>query len=77
MPKGVRGGSIKDRAKMLKEKIKERPGMQKAKSVIEKVKKARAKGEEASSAKGGRHRKAASKLMLKSGGSSRRYNKAC
>lgn len=68
MPKGIRGGGLKDRAKAIKEKIKERPGMQKAKAVIKKVKAARAIGEEQSSAKGGRHRKAASKMLLKQGG---------
>lgn len=69
MPKkACRGGTLKDRARAVKERIKERPGMQKAAAIIKKVKAARDKGEEQSSAKGGRHRKAASKMLLKQGG---------
>jgi hypothetical protein len=66
--KGLRGGSLRDRAKAVKERIKARPGMQKAAAVMKKVRAARAIGEEQSSAKGGRHRKAATKMLLKSGG---------
>ncbi len=68
MPKRCRGGSLRDRAKAIKERVKARPGMQKAAAVMKKVRAARAVGEEQSSAKGGRNRKAGSKMLLKSGG---------
>ena len=71
----MRGGTVRDRAKAIKERVKARPGMQKAAAVMKKVRAARAIGEEQSSPKGGRFRKRGSKMMLKSGGKS--MNMSC
>lgn len=68
---GVRGGTVRDRAKALKEKIKSRPGMEKAKAVIQKVRAARDTTAKNSDVKGGKMRKKGSKLMLKSGAGKR------
>ena len=61
-------GALGDRVKGLKERVKSRQGAPRAKELIKKVVAAKMKGAEDSSAKGGRHRKAGSKMLLKQGG---------